>query len=145
MSLESGYEKVSTVLDYYDGILTGVADYNGKPHFFECIFDKEEGRWIDTYLLSPIDSETLQLALEDWDIWLRWEAAFYAGQVKEDSEGALPEDRERHAQLKEILDQRLVINPENALKAKGDFRPVGERPKNYHGFGSLEVKWSLAE
>jgi hypothetical protein len=41
MSLESGYEKVHTVLDYYDGILTGVADYNGNPHFFECIFDKE--------------------------------------------------------------------------------------------------------
>jgi hypothetical protein len=27
----------------------------------------------------PVDEETFRLALEDWEIWLRWERAFYAG------------------------------------------------------------------
>jgi hypothetical protein len=37
--LQPGYECVFTVTDYYDGPRKGIANYNGRPHFYECVFD----------------------------------------------------------------------------------------------------------
>jgi hypothetical protein len=62
--IPSGYDKVYTVTEYYDGARAGVADFNGQPHYYECQFDELEGNWSDVFLLKPIDSETFRLALE---------------------------------------------------------------------------------
>ncbi len=34
-NLKLNYEQVFTVLDYYDGPRSGIANYNGAPHFYE--------------------------------------------------------------------------------------------------------------
>ena len=39
VELKRGYEHVHTVLDYYDGPRKGVADFDGQPHLYDCIFD----------------------------------------------------------------------------------------------------------
>ncbi len=94
--IDAGYDKVHTVTDYYDGARAGVADFNGQPHYYECQFDEAKDDWSDVFLLKPIDSETFRLALEDWDIWERWNAAYEDGRVSLDTHPALPEDREKH-------------------------------------------------
>jgi hypothetical protein len=58
------YETVYTVLDYWDGIRTGIADFHGAPHYYERPFDEARDNWADNFLLKPIDEETLRLALE---------------------------------------------------------------------------------
>lgn len=73
--LEPGYERVYTVLDYYDGPRKGVADFRGQPHLYECIFDKLKGNYSESFLLMPLDVESSRFALEDWAIWQRWELA----------------------------------------------------------------------
>src|SRR5262245_24497201 len=92
------WERVHTVTAYYDGPTAGIADFDGCPHAFERAFDEIAQDWTH-YRLTPISAETLALALEDWAIWKRWEAAFYAGRATYETHPALPEDRTRHDAL----------------------------------------------
>src|SRR5258708_2878617 len=96
--LKCGYERVFTVSDYYDGPRQGIADFHGKPHFYECIFDKVKVDYSDLFRLTPLNAETFNLAMEDWDIWR--EDAYYAGKVDVDTHPALPQDAIWHEELK---------------------------------------------
>ena len=66
--LKPGFEAVFTVRVYYDGPRSGIANYQGKPHFYDCIFDEAKDDYSDEYWLTPIDSATFELAMEDWEI-----------------------------------------------------------------------------
>jgi hypothetical protein len=113
---------VHTITDWYDGARAGVAGLSGKPHYYECQFDKSKDDWSDIYLLKPLDEETFRLAMEDWGIWLRCEAAFHEGRTPLETHPALPEDRVRHDGLAKVLGERLVVGPDTCIKAKGDFK-----------------------
>jgi hypothetical protein len=119
---ESDYDTVHTITDWYDGPRGGVADLNGEPHYYESRWDEARDDWSEEYLLNRIDNETLRLALEDWQIWLRWEAAFHEGRTPRETHPALPEDRARHNELEKVLAERLVINPDACVKAKAEFK-----------------------
>jgi hypothetical protein len=108
--------------DYWDGPRGGVAQFQGRPHIYESLFDQATDDWTDVFLLQPIDDETLQLALEDWAIWKRWEAAYAAGITTIETHPALPADRPRHEELQPILSERLCVDPTTAVQAKGDFK-----------------------
>ncbi len=75
--MNKDYEIVYTVTDYWDGPRRGTANYKGAPHFYESLFDEKADDWSDTFLLTPMDEETFKLVLEDWEIWKRWEQAYY--------------------------------------------------------------------
>src|SRR5262249_26721368 len=80
LSMGDKYEIVHSMTDFWDGPRQGIANFNGIPHLYESEFDKfTENDWQDTYLLMPIDEATFQLAMEDWEIWRRWETAFHSG------------------------------------------------------------------
>ena len=89
-----GFEEVFTVTDYYDGPRGGIANFNGEPHLYDCIFAEPD--YSNLYRLTPVSHELFLLALEDWAIWKRWERAFNAGEVNHDSHPALPAERDRH-------------------------------------------------
>jgi hypothetical protein len=38
--LKPGYERVFAVTDYHDGPRKGIANYQGEPHFYECLLNK---------------------------------------------------------------------------------------------------------
>ena len=137
-----GYDKVYTVTDYYDGARAGVADFNGQPHYYECQFDESKNDWSDIFFLKPIDRETFRLALEDWDIWERWNAAREDGTVSLDTHPALPEDRKRHDEIAENLKTRLKVDPEKDMKAKAEFEVIEPKRKG-QSIASLIVKWSV--
>jgi len=140
------YEKIYTVFDFYDGIRTGIADFNGAHHYYERPSDEAQGDWADYFLLKPIDEETFQLAMEDWAIWQRWYAASLARETTVDTHPALPEDRARHDEIQAILKRRLVVNPATDIKAQGEIQ------RNYEGvwpkhatnpFARLQIKWRV--
>jgi|SRR5271170_2680241 len=112
--LKPGYEIVYTVTDYYVGPRGGIVSYQGKPHVYECIFDESKDSYSELFRLAPIDEETFKLALEDWAIWQRWELAYYSGQTDIGTHPALPHEARSHAELKEFLDEALVIDPQRA-------------------------------
>jgi hypothetical protein len=131
------YQKVHMVADSWDGPRAGVADFNGIPHVYQSVFDDERDEWSDLCLLRPIDEDTFQLVMEDWQIWLRWLDAFHAGRTSQDTHPALPEDRTRHDQLTELLSSRLSIDPATAVRARSEFE--------LDPSGGYKVRWSLLE
>ncbi|MBV9850347.1 MAG: hypothetical protein JO250_11790 [Armatimonadetes bacterium] len=132
-----------TVADYYDGPREGIANFGGAPHAYRCVFDEAANDWSDVFLLHPVDDETLQLALEDWRIWRRWEREFHEGRVTVHSHSALPEDRRRHEQLTRILEARLRFSPVGALQAKADFRGAVSSPDTPGIMRPLLVRWTV--
>jgi hypothetical protein len=145
----TGWEKVYTVPDWYDGPRRGVANFEGRPHLFESEFaDLEDAE--DVFRLSPLDDETLKLALEDWQIWLRWERAFHAKETSQKTHPALPEDRRRWEELQRQLLEAGVVHPDDgegppmptadpnrAVRATAEFEPSGTP----NGHASLRVRW----
>jgi hypothetical protein len=120
------FETVYTVEDYYDGPRSGVADFNGQPHFYRSVY-LDTDQWDadeDRFELTPIRPEIRDLAVEDFALWQRWQVAELAGgapPLAENAERVLPED------------------------ARGEFRAgdrVGLRPGE---LGSLAVRWTPVE
>ena len=140
--LKPGYEFVHTVTDYYDGPISGIANYQGKPHFYEGTFDESKDEYSDLFYLEPLSSETFQLAMEDWGIWERWEFAYHSGKADISTHPALPHDARRHAELKEILDKVLVIDQQRAIKRVGKFEALGETNLPKGVSRPRQVKWT---
>lgn len=134
--LEPGYERVYTVVDYYDGPRKGVADYQGKPHLYECI------NYSDAFLLAPLDTEDFWFAMEDWAIYQRWELAYQRGKTDLSTHPALPDESERHKELEGILEKVLVIDPAKALTRIGHFEAMGGEPLPKGVLRPLQVKWA---
>jgi len=122
-------ELVYTITDWYDGPRKGVANFEGQPHYYECQWYTGLDAGFDVvtrdYLLTPLDAETYQLALEDWAIWQRWEAAFAAGTTSQATHPTLPEDQARHAEIERLLLPKLVTNPHFCRRATGEFHYIG--------------------
>ena len=139
--LKPGYDFVFTVTDYHDGPRKGIANYQGRPHFYEGIFDEARDGYLELFRLTPLDAETFRLAMEDWNIWRRWEFAFHAGNADTNTHPALPHEADRHAELKRILDESLVTDSQKAVTLAGRFELVDE-PSLPGGVSQpLQVKW----
>jgi hypothetical protein len=135
------FERVHTCTDWYDGPRGGIADYQGRPHVFVSEWTDIGGPDRDTFLLSPVDAETYRLAVEDWAIWLRWEAAFHQGRVTVQTHPALPEESARHEELQHLLQGRLVVDNQRALRKAAMFRVREDPSWSGLGFRPLEVRW----
>ena len=119
-NVAGAFETVHTMTGYYDGPRSGVADYRGAPHLYESLFEDAPDA-SDVFLLQLIDDETFRLAMEDWDIWSRWERAFRSRQTTLDTHPALRPDRARHDELELLLAPRLRLEPTRAFRARGRF------------------------
>jgi hypothetical protein len=140
--MEAPFEKVYTMTDYYDGPRRGIADFNGRPHFYDSEWDEVGDDDAFTFALTPVPPEVLALALEDWVIWRRWETAFHEGQTTNETHPALPDDRPRHDELSATLARRLVTDPSSRVRARGEFRPADDPTWSGRGWRPLEVRWT---
>jgi hypothetical protein len=139
---KTGYEQVFTVTDYYDGPRKGIANYHGQPHLYECVFDQAKDDYSELFQLTPVPADVFQLAMEDWNIWRRWETAFHAGQTDISTHPALPHDTHRHAELKRTLESSLVTDPARAILRAGRFEALGESKLPKGIIRQLQVEWT---
>jgi hypothetical protein len=84
----------------------------------------------------------LQLALEDYEIFLRWRAAFDSRRTTLETHPALDLERERHDEIKPILDAACAIDPRKASRALAEFKTIGPRRKPGSSLAPLQVRWS---
>jgi len=137
--MEGSYERVHSMPGYYDGPVLGVADFEGQPHVYYRIDELDD----PTFALKPIPAALMPLVLEDWQIWLRWQAAFNAGRTPKETHPSLPEDRARDKELETALEALYRVDPVGALRAHATFRAVV--PGHYWpNGGALEVQWRRA-
>lgn len=148
--MERPFERVYTVYDFYDGPRAGFADFEGVPHAYRSIWRDDLDDWDpdDRFALSPVASDVLTLALEDWAIWRRWEEAYYAGEVPLSEHPALPADAARHHELAPIVERALEIDHSRRRIAIGEFRTrdgvrgAADIPTSR---ATLEVRWTPVE
>ena len=131
------FELVHTMSDWYDGPIGGVAVYRGRPHLYQAQWDTDTQQFGPLFRLVPLDDATRDLAIEDWEIWLRWDAAFKAGATDVSTHPALPAERARHEELQAQLATRLIIDSARAFVMSGEFRWT-QRPR---GWPLVEVRW----
>jgi hypothetical protein len=126
--------------DYYDGPRKGLANFMGRPHLYESQWKDIDTEDPDVFFLTPISPHVVAAALEDWQIWLRWERAHHLGETNQDTHPALAEDRQRHQELASERTSRLVTDPTCAVAANGEFRVPETNTKKF-GWRELEVRW----
>jgi len=137
------YEVVHTMTNFWDGPRKGIANFQGQPHLYQSDYKDLESECSDTFWLMSVDSQTFALALEDWEIWRRWETAFHSGETSIDTHPALPQDRARYAEIQTLLKGRLELNPACAIRAQANFRTRDDPSWNGKGWAPLEVQWSV--
>ena len=140
--VETGYERVHTMTDYYDGPRRGIADFEGRPHLYESEWDDRADNYASTFRLTPVEPRILGLALESWGIWRRWETAFYQGRTAQETHPALPEERSRSDELHELLERELKIDEHHYIRAHGDFKTLDDPEWSELGWRPLQVKWT---
>ncbi len=85
--------------------------------------------------MKPLDAETFELAMESWNIYLRWEVARQEGRASDETCPTLPEERERYDEIEKTLAERLLVSPETSVQATAEF--VYGQP--------TKVKWRVIE
>jgi hypothetical protein len=105
--MADGYEPVFTVKDFWDCPRSCVANYRGKPHFHECNFDEAKDDFSDVYRLTPLSADAFKLALEDWEIFNRWNEALQSGETDRSTCPCLPEHKSRYEELRRLLEPLL--------------------------------------
>jgi hypothetical protein len=133
--IATAWQQVHTVHEYYDGEIFGVADYEGRPHVYEAQWNDASQEYGPMFRLSEIEPGLLALVLEDWAIWLRWEAAFKEGLVTQETHPALPADRPRHEALKAEIGDRFEAKRGGPILTSSEFR---------YRDGVTEVRWRSA-
>lgn len=102
----AGVDKLLTMAGYYDGPRSGLCTYLGEPYFYESTWedianqsDESYAETHDRFMLARADATAVELALEAWAIWERWETEFHRGGVSIDTHPACRED---HTRMQEI-------------------------------------------
>lgn len=135
-------ERVYMVWDIYDGIRSGIADYGGRPHYFQCCFDNQIGDFSEKYDLKPIDLETLRLAEEQWSIYRAWEFKYHSGAELLENHPGGGCVNERYDELEKVLKSRIE-KTSATKKVRASFTPKDHQPTLPKGcLRDMEVDWS---
>src|SRR5271165_1788256 len=100
------WERVHTINEFLDKPRLGVADVDGVRHVYQSPFDGALDDYAEYFLVAPIAPDLLDLVLEGWGIWIRWVQAFELGETSKATHPALPEERERHEEIKRLIGDR---------------------------------------
>lgn len=130
---------------YYDGPRSGVAEFDGQPHYYRSIY-LDTPHWNpDEYRfeLSPVTSDVLTAACEMAAIFERWDTMRRAtpGFTYTDEEfGALPEERARYRELEQFLESSYAGAAQaRRVLVHGQFRGCESSLSRW------QVRWRLAE
>lgn len=130
------------VWDLYDGVRSGIADYAGQPHYFNCLFDEGAGDFSDDFELTPVEHELLTLAQEQWAIYRAWELEFHSGRVELDTHPGHRGVNTRYDELDDLIKNKLKsVKPVATVQAK--FSAKEKQPELPEGcLREMEVEWS---
>ena len=138
----SSFEPVLMVWDYYDGPRDGVAEYNGQPYYYKCIWDERADNHSNEFELCPIGSSFLKSATAHWEIFRAWELKFRTGQAPKSTH---PDYRGNNLQY-DRLDDELKASIKKLTKLPGSFTATfralpnqDDLPKNV--MRNLEANW----
>jgi hypothetical protein len=117
-------ERVYTIYEYSDQPRSGIANYKGKAHWFENIFDETSDEYSNDYWLTSLSASQLADAEEQFQIFWRWRQAFDRGEVDLSTHPALPEDVGRYNELKNRIQNAVNSKVTQRFKVSGIYSPL---------------------
>jgi hypothetical protein len=114
-------EQVHAVWGYWDGIRSGVADFDGKPVYFEQEWSEETDDYSASFRLKPVSPTVLADVLEQSQIFRTWELRFHNGEVEQDTHPGLLGQSTRYAELESKLKDHLAKLDALAVRVGGKF------------------------
>jgi hypothetical protein len=143
--MNEDFQALYTIEDYYDGPRSGVADFEGRPHYYRSIY-LDAAQWNpdeDRFELSPVTLEVQAAACEAAAIFKRWDTMRQATPsftYTDEEFGALPEERARYHELERFLESSYAAAARTRrILVHGEFRVCESSPSR------LQVRWRLAE
>ena len=136
-------EHVYVENEWYDGPRAGVADVQGVPHRFRSEFDHDEDDYLGTYLVWPISPLSLQLEIEQWQIYVAWNELFEAGKVDTDSHPGHGGLNERYDEIRTALQSERDHVPPDAKKAKAEIEFLGRERRYADSGAGYKLRWKL--
>ncbi|MFI8320687.1 hypothetical protein [Streptomyces sp. NPDC085529] len=112
--IADGFERVYAELEWYDGLRAGLADIDGKPHYFQNDDYLNVGE-ADEYRVWPASEAAVELECEQWAIFARWNDRREAGEVGPESHPDGGGVDARYDELKLLLAPHRLA-PENASR-----------------------------
>ena len=136
-------ERVYVENDWYDGPRAGIADVLGRPHRFESFFDEYVDDYLGTFAVWPIDDEQLRLEIEQWQIFVEWNARYEAGEAGIDLHPGQGGVSSRWDELDKLLESSRATIPPNARRAIAQLEGI-DRSSRYEAAGpSYMLRWKI--
>ena len=134
-------ESVHMVWEIYDGPRSGIADLDGVPHYFECLFDEEKQDWSEKFDLKPISESLFENATEQWKIYRDWEEKYHSGNLSIDTHPGNRGVNPRYDWLEDNIKKELA-KTNKSVSLFAAFHAADKQPDLPSGcVPTLEVKW----
>lgn len=144
----------------YDGEIdlleSGVADFQGQPHYFWLAAYCRDVPRCAEFELAPVSHVAFSCVMEQAGIWRRWELAYHGGEVPLETWPALPSDRDADLRLREFFKADHARSREHTFRKLGAFQtsakyrdemsklPAKKWPVPGWYSPELEVSWTAA-
>lgn len=128
---------------WYDGPRSGLADINGQPHRFTSLFDEKEDEYLGTFLVWPVDKRTLDLEVEQWRIFIEWNALYELGQADVDAHPGHGGRDARWDEIEVLLKQSRSAVPAKARRALAQFSHIDRQARYAQSGPSYMLSWSV--
>src|SRR5262245_5851879 len=136
-------ERVYVENEWYDGPRAGIADVGGVPHRFKSQFDEAEDDYLDTFLVWPVDADTLGLEIEQWQIFVAWNDLYESGASDVNAHPGHGGVSGRWDEIQAKLQALRTNVPAEARRAKVKMEPL-EQGRRYAPSGpSYSLCWRL--
>jgi hypothetical protein len=130
------------IWDFYDGPRTGLAQFNGNPHYFKCLWDESKSNYSENFKLSPIDASFLNAANKNWEHYRKWELKFHNGLIAVETHPGNRGLNLEYDKYEDYLKKRVSKLKSLSDIYTADFRP---RPNQEHlpvgVYRELEAYW----
>jgi hypothetical protein len=144
--VSADWEPVHVEIDWYDGLMAGLADVHGSVHYFNRLGD--DGT--DDYYVWPAASEAVDLELENWQRFAAWNERYEAGLVTTDSHPGHGGLDARYDEVEGLLTTYRTV-PESPVHLTATWKPLDGAGypvsrSRYPAKGPLYfVRWTVPE
>ncbi|GAB2683997.1 hypothetical protein [Kribbella swartbergensis] len=140
-----GFEHVYVELDWYDGPVAGIVDIDGVAHYFQRYdflrYDVEDAP--DQYVVWPVSAELVALEREQWEIFVRWNQRYEAGDAGTETHPGHGGIDPRYDELTGLLTEARQV-PADAARLVAEWRFDGGEQYRMDGV-RYWVRWSPVE
>jgi hypothetical protein len=138
-------ERVYVENEWYDGPRAGIADVAGAPHRFKSLFDEAADEYLGTFLIWPIDQGIVALEVEQWRIFVEWNAMYEAGLVSSDSHPGHGGLHKRWNELQTLLEHNRSEVPPNAKRALAQMTFIDQESRYAPSGPAYMLGWRILQ